>query len=756
MSEEDDSAKEIKDKIKLNNNEHNINDRYHNVDINPTPENKNTINRHFFNQINTDEDLDIELEAISQKIPLENFGINIKEERYIKLENNNKISPLQRKKKSKIHRHKSYDYLCNHNIKNDNQKNNNNDNINNYNKINYQKRKTPNIKTNDENMRRDFNEQIENPNNKTEYDLYRENKNKKYGNVNERNTINANDKNISYFKNNNKYSINTFPVEIDDNINDDNKNSSKNNKNANLINLKAAQNNNNYFINIENDEIQNIIIKNEELEKNFKDIFNKIEINDNIKNNENKYNDDESLVKKIENKLKNKFETNNNIEEYFNRTPIIRNNYLNYFDEDFVGNDSENKNESSNNNNTEIVFKPTNINKDKNQNNNNDYYTNQKTQNIKLINQNKRLKEENRILKEKNEKLSEKIMHIEREQRKKNNNESSLLQKIKKLENQLKQKDKLISKISNKNNFNNIKRIKIISFFIRNRNNNFRNNYFKNLKIRTAENIRLFPDYLKETEFENDENDNEDMNTGENFVEENEELNEHEYNEDEDEDIDNYNNINEREDSKEGDSKLKKNVNQLKNLSMKKNKSNKVFSSIINNIQNNYKHLNSNSSNNTININKFDYKKEKYHHSLPVSNKKKSNKNYVKKSIYEFFEKSNTNNNKDYMDINKTKNKSIISKKISANKYNQNYNINFYKNNCYNNNFVSLFQKEDDTKNKNNTINNGIESINYNKKDKPKTSLIMSVLNDNLLGNMNFNAKTKIETNNKKISKKFN
>ena len=35
-------------------------------------------------------------------------------------------------------------------------------------------------------------------------------------------------------------------------------------------------------------------------------------------------------------------------------------------------------------------------------------------------------------------------MHIEREQRKKNNNESSLLQKIKKLENQLKQKDKLI------------------------------------------------------------------------------------------------------------------------------------------------------------------------------------------------------------------------------------------------------------------------------------------------------------------------
>ena len=125
MFEEDDSVKEIKDKIKINKNENNFNDRYHNIDINPTSENKNKIKQNFYNQLNTDEDLDIELEAISQKIPLENFGINIKEvkeERYIKLENNNKISPLQRKKKSKIHRHKSYDYLCNHNIKNDNQK----------------------------------------------------------------------------------------------------------------------------------------------------------------------------------------------------------------------------------------------------------------------------------------------------------------------------------------------------------------------------------------------------------------------------------------------------------------------------------------------------------------------------------------------------------------------------------------------------------------------------------------------------------
>ena len=265
MFEEDDSVKEIKDKIKINKNEHNINNRYHHIDINPTSENKNKIKQNFYNQLNTDEDLDIELEAISQKIPLENFGINIKEikeERFIKLENNNKISPLQRKKKSKIHRHKSYDYLRNNNITNNDQKNVSN--INDYNKINYQKRKTPNIKTNDDNMRRDFNEQIENPNNKTEYELYRENKNNKFGNgkVNNKITADAEDKNRSYFKNN-KYSINTYPIEIADNINNEDKNSFKNNKNSNLINLKAVHNNNNYFINIENDEIQNLINKNE-------------------------------------------------------------------------------------------------------------------------------------------------------------------------------------------------------------------------------------------------------------------------------------------------------------------------------------------------------------------------------------------------------------------------------------------------------------------------------------------------------------
>jgi hypothetical protein len=97
-----------------------------------------------------------------------------------------------------------------------------------------------------------------------------------------------------------------------------------------------------------------------------------------------------------------------------------------------------------------------------------------------------------------------------------------------------------------------------------------------------------------------------------------------------------------------------------------------------------------------------------------------------------------------------SKNKNIVSKKNSANKYNQNYNINFYKNNCYNNNFVILFQKEDDSKSKNNTINN-VTYHGSKKDEKQKTSLIMSVLNDNLLGNMNFNfAKTNIGSNNSK------
>jgi hypothetical protein len=227
-------------------------------------------------------------------------------------------------------------------------------------------------------MRKDFNEQNENPNNKTEYELYRENKNKKFENDSDKNTIDVKIKNISYFKNiNDKAEFE--PIEIVDTINN---NSLKNNVNSNLINLKAAHNNN-YFINLGKNEIQNLINKNDELNKNFNDLFNKINIEDNnCQNNDNKYNDDESLVKKIENKLKNKFDDENNLDEYFNRTPIIKNNYINYFDNSFGGIDSDNKKGSSNVN--EILFKPTNIIIEKNQTEKPNDHSNDKIQYTRL------------------------------------------------------------------------------------------------------------------------------------------------------------------------------------------------------------------------------------------------------------------------------------------------------------------------------------------------------------------------------------
>ena len=112
---DDGSQINLKNKIKINN----INDRYFNIDSKPTPKSNNNLNDKniVFNEINTDEDLEIELDAVSQKIPIENFGINNnKEEKFIKLENTNKILPIQRKKRSKIHRHKSYDNLHDNNI----------------------------------------------------------------------------------------------------------------------------------------------------------------------------------------------------------------------------------------------------------------------------------------------------------------------------------------------------------------------------------------------------------------------------------------------------------------------------------------------------------------------------------------------------------------------------------------------------------------------------------------------------------------
>ena len=735
MFEEEDSEINMKNKI-INNDKINIiNDRYSNIDINPISKNKNNSveNAYYFNYDNNDEDLDVELEAVSKIIPLENFGI-IKEQRFVKLENNNKISPLQRKKRSKIHRHKSYDNWHNHNIVKDNE---NNNNIN-YTKINNHIRNTPNIKITNNNMRREFNEQNENLNNKTDYDLFRGNNNRQYENDTDKNTIDTKINKVSYFRNfTDKIDIDNENIEMMDIINEENKNSFKNKGNANLINLKAVHNNNNnnYFINFGKEETQNIINKKEELDKNIKNIFKQIDIdNINIQKDENKPNDDESLVQKIENKLRNKFEVDED-NSYFNRTPNIKNNSIHYFDNDFVDKESENKDKYSNNN--DIIFKPTNIIKSGKEQNENTYnYSKDKIQHNKFINQIKKLKEENRALKSRNEKLSEKILQIEREQKKKNNNEYSLLQKIKKLENQLYQKNKIISKNSNRNNFNCIKQIKIISFFIRNRNSNMKYQFFKNLKIRNVENIRFFPDYLKDSEIDKEDSDifniEENINISNNREEKFEE----------DDEINNI--VNKREEFNEEDEIEEKNIKKNKKIVLKKNKSNKVFSSIINNIQNNYKNIDINSNNNTITINKIYQNNKKYNYSLPVSNKKES-KNNTKKSIYEFFEKSSSNKS---ITSNKNNNNKILSKKSIPNKYNQNYNINFYKNNCYNNNFVSLFQNEEDNKKKINTNNFEKEKIN-NKKEKQKTSLIMSVLNDNLLGNMNFNLVNTNITNNK-------
>ena len=735
MFEEEDSEINMKNKI-INNDKINIiNDRYSNIDINPISKNKNNSveNAYFFNYDNNDEDLDIELEAVSKIIPLENFGI-IKEQRFVKLENNNKISPLQRKKRSKIHRHKSYDNWHNHNIVKDNE---NNNNIN-YTKINNHIRNTPNIKITNNNMRREFNEQNENLNNKTDYDLFRGNNNRQYENDTDKNTIDTKINKVSYFRNfTDKIDIDNENIEMMDIINEENKNSFKNKGNANLINLKAVHNNNNnnYFINFGKEETQNIINKKEELDKNIKNIFKQIDIdNINIQKDENKPNDDESLVQKIENKLRNKFEVDED-NSYFNRTPNIKNNSIHYFDNDFIDKESENKDKYSNNN--DIIFKPTNIIKSGKEQNEYTYnYSKDKIQHNKFINQIKKLKEENRALKSRNEKLSEKILQIEREQKKKNNNEYSLLQKIKKLENQLYQKNKIISKNSNRNNFNCIKQIKIISFFIRNRNSNMKYQFFKNLKIRNVENIRFFPDYLKDSEIDKEDSDvfniEENINISNNRDEKFEE----------DDEINNI--VNKREEFNEEDEIEEKNIKKNKKIVLKKNKSNKVFSSIINNIQNNYKNIDINSNNNTITINKIYQNNKKYNYSLPVSNKKES-KNNTKKSIYEFFEKSSSNKS---ITSNKNNNNKILSKKSIPNKYNQNYNINFYKNNCYNNNFVSLFQNEEDNKKKINTNNFEKEKIN-NKKEKQKTSLIMSVLNDNLLGNMNFNLVNTNITNNK-------
>ena len=197
------SVRNLNDKID-NTFKKDITDRYYNADNSPNSQKKiNPKEKIFYfnyDDTNSEEDLDIELESVSRKIPINNNDKIVKEDRFIKLENNNKISPLQRKKRSKIHRHKSYDNLHSHKIINEKENNNENNEIN-YTKINNQKRNVLNIKITNDNMRRDFNEQNENINNKTDYDVYRGINKSQYDNEIDKNTIDVKI-NKDYFENN--------------------------------------------------------------------------------------------------------------------------------------------------------------------------------------------------------------------------------------------------------------------------------------------------------------------------------------------------------------------------------------------------------------------------------------------------------------------------------------------------------------------------------------------------------------------------
>ena len=139
-----------------------------------------------------EEDLDIELDSVSTKIPINDFYIDNKEKnnvyenseekyKYKKINNHNKnsfktCSPLIRKKKSKIQRNTSYDNLNTHALGSDVK----NNHINKYNIINREKRNITNINIINNNKELNtFNEINDNNlNNKTEYECYRNINNK--------------------------------------------------------------------------------------------------------------------------------------------------------------------------------------------------------------------------------------------------------------------------------------------------------------------------------------------------------------------------------------------------------------------------------------------------------------------------------------------------------------------------------------------------------------------------------------------------
>ena len=153
-----------------------------------------------YNNTYNEEDLDIELDSVSTKIPINDFYIDSNEKKnifensemkykYKIINTNNKngcktCSPLIRKKKSKIKRNISYDNLHNHALGIESK--------------NKEKRNISNINITNNNMELNtFKEINENLNNKTEYECYRNINNK----LKEKNTFDD-EINIIKFENN--------------------------------------------------------------------------------------------------------------------------------------------------------------------------------------------------------------------------------------------------------------------------------------------------------------------------------------------------------------------------------------------------------------------------------------------------------------------------------------------------------------------------------------------------------------------------
>ena len=213
--------------------------------------NKN-YNNNYNNNGSFEEDLDIELESVSTKIPIKQFYLSNKEKNknndfdyfdenkiYIKnLKDIKRRSPAERKKRSKIKRHASYDNLYK------NEKNNELI-INNINTNNVWK-KAKNIDIIDNNMKKDFKDRDKDINIiKTEFDFYKKQTTGNKGKI----TIESKINNMKIYTND----INRKDYDLDDdytltNLNYDNNNEKKN-RNLNMI---FNENNNNLNRNTNN------------------------------------------------------------------------------------------------------------------------------------------------------------------------------------------------------------------------------------------------------------------------------------------------------------------------------------------------------------------------------------------------------------------------------------------------------------------------------------------------------------------------